>query len=268
MRAIKYRELKRMYDLERSGEDRVALAGGPASRRAEARGFQHSGTGRSDAEPGRGAADGPPPGRRLPAGGGRRRGRDGLLEHHRPGRSGQDLGGVHPGGLRPLPTGRHDSYAARRRADSGHRPGERRSGRSAARDAVSQPGFRRGLHRNPADHEARLHRAGHQRGDLLRPHAPDPPARRGGRRSVGPEQGEAAARPAGRHRQQLQMEGRRLQHLQQRRHRHGPGRKLAQRIDRGTCRLDRHRRRGATVRRDSRSQHGRAGADSRRPPSW
>ncbi len=35
-----------------------------------------------------------------------------------------------------------------------------------------QPRLRRRLHRNSVDHEARLHRAGDQGGDLLRPHVP------------------------------------------------------------------------------------------------
>ena len=58
----------------------------------------------------------------------------------------------------------HDSHPARRRADSGHRPHQRRGGRGAARHALSQPGLRRGLHRHAADHQARVHRAGDQGG--------------------------------------------------------------------------------------------------------
>ena len=171
MRAIKYRELKRMY--EANGPEKTVRHLQEALRdgRTEARGFQHPGTGRGDAQPGAGAADGPAARRRVPVGGRRRRGRDRVLEHHRPGGAGADSGGLHPGGVRALAAGRHDSHPARRRADSRHRPDQRRGGRGAARHALSQPGLRRRLHRHPADHQARVHRAGHQGGHLLRPHA-------------------------------------------------------------------------------------------------
>ena len=42
----------------------------------------------------------------------------------------------------------------------------------ASRHAVSASGLRRGLHRNAVDDQARLHRAGDEGSDLLRPHAP------------------------------------------------------------------------------------------------
>ena len=200
MRAIKYRELKRMYEMQRAGADRQALAGGPASRRSEAPGFQHPRIGRGDPEPGAGPSDGPPPGRRLPLGGRRRRGRHRLLEHHRPDHPIHDPRGLHAGGVRALEAGRHDPHAAGRRADSRHRTPERRGVGGAAGHALSQPGVRRGLHRHPADHQARVHRPGDQGSGLLRPHVPDPPAGRGSRRGAGPEQGEAAAGPADRRR--------------------------------------------------------------------
>ena len=64
--------------------------------------------------------------------------------------------------------------------------------RGRARHAVSASGLRRGLHRDAVDHEARLHRAGDQGGDLLRSHAPGAEPGGGGRRGARPQQGEAA----------------------------------------------------------------------------
>ena len=91
MRAIKYRELKRMYDL--SGPEKTVRHLQEALRcgRTEARGFQHPGIGRSDAQRGAGAANGPAARRRVPAGGRRRRGRDRVFQHHRPGGAGADF---------------------------------------------------------------------------------------------------------------------------------------------------------------------------------
>ncbi len=74
-------------------------------------------------------------------------------------------------------------------------------------------GLRRGLHRNAFDDEARLHRAGDQRSDFLRPHAPCIEPRGRGRRGARPEQGEAADRPGDRRDQQLQVERHDLQHV-------------------------------------------------------
>ena len=164
MRAIKYRELKRMYEVNGAEKTVQHLQEALRDGRPEARGFQHPRAGRGDAEPGAGAADGSAAGRRLPVGGRRRRRRDRVLEHHRPGDPGEDPGGLQPGGVRAFQAGRDHSHAARRRADSRHRAGQRRGGRGAARHALSQPGLRRGLHRHAADHQARLHRAGHQGG--------------------------------------------------------------------------------------------------------
>ena len=75
----------------------------------------------------------------------------------------EDPAGVHAGGVRRLEARRDDSHPARRRKDSRHRPRERRSGRGAAGHAVSQPGLRRRLHRDPVNHQAWFHRAGDAR---------------------------------------------------------------------------------------------------------
>ena len=49
VRAIKYRELKRMYDAQGPEKTVTPLAGSPASGRPQADGFQHPRTGRGDA---------------------------------------------------------------------------------------------------------------------------------------------------------------------------------------------------------------------------
>ena len=218
MRAIKYRELKRMYELdgpERTVEHlREALDARPSA----ARGLQPPRAGRGHRRARVGPAARPAQRRRAAAGGRRRRRRDRLLEHHRPGDLLEDPRGLHAGGVRRLEAGRHDPHAAGRREDPRHRPDRAtRRPRSSPACRIRSVGLRRGLHRDALDHQARLHRAGHPRGDLLRPHAPGPAAGGRGGRDPRPEQGEAADRPGDRRDEQLQVEGRRLQHLLRRR---------------------------------------------------
>ncbi len=144
--------------------------------------------------------------RRRGAVGSRRGGRcDRVLEHHRPGGVLEDHGGVSERRVRRQPAGGHDPHAARRRKDPRHHADRRQDRRGAPGHAVSQPRFRRGLHRDAEHGQARLHRAGHSRSHLFRPHAPGAVARRGGRRDARPEQGKAADRHPGRHREQLQV---------------------------------------------------------------
>ena len=119
--------------------------------------------------------------------------------------------------------------------------------------------LRRGLHRNPLDHQARVHRAGDQGSDLLRSHPSDSQPGVGGRRDSRPEQGEAAARHGHRGDEQLQLEGNDVQHLSN----VGPldqhaGLERAGRLDQRRCRR-------TVVRQHSRSEHRRAGDRHRQP---
>ena len=203
VRAIKYRELKQMYSSH--GPEQTVAALREAIRDGELTAEDFSLRDLAEATVGHEWVQrmDPRSAAASAAGSRRRRRRDGLFQHRRSDHLLKDPGGVHAGGVRRLEAGRDDPYPLRRRKDSRHRPRRRRGGRGPAGHALSQPGVWRGLHRDALDHQARIHRAGDARSDLLRPHASDPTA--GGRSGRGARiaQGKAAVGPDARHAQQL-----------------------------------------------------------------
>ena len=102
MRAIKYRELKRMYDAQ--GPEKTVTHLQEALRAGDLKPADFSIRELAEAtrRPRAGAADGSAQGGVVPAGGRRRRGRDRLLEHHRPDHSVADPRLVQPRGVRAL----------------------------------------------------------------------------------------------------------------------------------------------------------------------
>ena len=212
MKAIKYRELKHMYEAGRSGPSSTSR--GAAQRAIEARGFQPPRAGRGDLGPEwvkqmdpRAAAASTcwRPATRV----------DVTAFSNITGQIVYStiLQAYTQEAFVVSKMVEHDSHPLRRREDSRHRPHPRRGGRGAAGNALSQRRPGRGLHRDPVDDQARLHRAGDAGSDLLRPHAPDLAAGGRGGRDPRAEQGKAADRPGDRHDQQLQVEGHGLQHL-------------------------------------------------------
>ena len=102
---LKYRELKRRYELDGAEQTVAHLSEALASRPSAAGGFQHPRSGRgAGARRPRVGADARPAERRRRerAGSGRRRRCDRVSEHHRPGDLLEDHGGLHAGGVRRL----------------------------------------------------------------------------------------------------------------------------------------------------------------------
>ena len=101
-----------------------------------------------------------------------------------------------------------------RRADPRYRENHRRDPRSQGRNALRKLRIRGRLPGHAGNDQTRVHRSGDEGGHLLRPYRFDPESCRRGRRDTGVEQGEAASGPAVGRDQQLQPQGQCLQPYQ------------------------------------------------------